>query len=114
MAGSCFGFRGFHGTIAILICIWCFIGVNLHQNASQMRRQSISFTEPNDEWLKSQVDNKEYASKSEVINDLIRQARQQQQQIDLIRMRLDRAEKSGFTTDSKVEILRQAKQMLDE
>jgi antitoxin ParD1/3/4 len=79
-----------------------------------MRRQSISFTEPNDEWLKSQVDNKEYASKSEVINDLIRQARQQQQQIDLIRMRLDRAEKSGFTTDSKVEILRQAKQMLDE
>lgn len=79
-----------------------------------MRRQSISFTEPNDEWLKSQVDNKEYSSKSEVINDLIRQARQQQQQIDLIRMRLDRAEKSGFTTDSKVEILRQAKQMLDE
>ena len=79
-----------------------------------MRRQSISFTEPNDEWLKSQVDNKEYASKSEVINDLIRQARQQQQQLDLIRMRLDRAEKSGFTTDSKVEILRQAKQMLDE
>jgi antitoxin ParD1/3/4 len=114
MAGSCFGFRGFHGTIAILTCIWCFIGVNLHHNASQMRRQSISFTEPNDEWLKSQVDNKEYSSKSEVINDLIRQARQQQQQIDLIRMRLDRAEKSGFTTDSKVEILRQAKQMLDE
>lgn len=79
-----------------------------------MRRQSISFTEPNDEWLKSQVENKEYASKSEVINDLIRQARQQQQQIDLIRMRLDRAEKSGFTTDSKDQILRQAKQMLDE
>ncbi len=28
-----------------------------------MARQSISFTEPNDEWLKTQVLNKEYTSK---------------------------------------------------
>jgi len=47
-----------------------------------MSRQSISFTEPNDEWLKSQVDKKEYSSKSELVNDLIRQARKQQVQID--------------------------------
>ena len=80
---------------------------------SIMRRQSISFTEPNDEWLKSQIDNKEYSSKSELVNDLIRQARNQQQQIDLIRMKLDRAEKSGFTTDSRSEILKQAKSLLN-
>lgn len=43
-----------------------------------MARQSISFTEPNDNWLKSQIDNKEYTSKSELVNDLIRQARNQQ------------------------------------
>lgn len=78
-----------------------------------MRRQSISFTEPNDEWLKSQIDNKEYSSKSELVNDLIRQARNQQQQIDLIRMKLERAEKSGFTTDSQSEILKQAKSLLN-
>jgi len=30
-----------------------------------MGRQSISFTEPNDEWLKDQVNSKEYAVKSE-------------------------------------------------
>ena len=47
-----------------------------------MARQSISFTQPNDEWLKIQVDNKEYSSKSELVNDLIRQARNQQKQID--------------------------------
>lgn len=80
---------------------------------SIMRRQSISFTEPNDEWLKSQIDNKEYSSKSELVNDLIRQARNQQQQIDLIRMKLDRAEKSGFTTESQSEILKQAKSLLN-
>lgn len=33
-----------------------------------MGRQSISFTAPNDEWLKSQVANQEYSSKSELVN----------------------------------------------
>jgi antitoxin ParD1/3/4 len=75
-----------------------------------MKRQSISFTQPNDEWLQNQVDSKEYSSKSELINDLIRQARKQQRQIDLIRMKLESAEQSGFTTDSKDEILKQAKE----
>ena len=74
-----------------------------------MARQSISFTKPNDDWLKDQVDKQEYSSKSELVNDLIRQARKQQVQIDWVRAKLDRAEKSGFTTDSKEDILKQAK-----
>lgn len=74
-----------------------------------MARQSISFTKPNDDWLKDQVDKQEYSSKSELVNDLIRQARKQQVQIDWVRAKLDRAEKSGFTPDSKEEILKQAK-----
>ncbi len=76
-----------------------------------MSRQSISFTEPNDKWLKSQVDKKEYSSKSELVNDLIRQARKQQVQVDWIRTKLERAEKSGFTKDSKDQILAQSKAM---
>jgi antitoxin ParD1/3/4 len=95
------------------ICNWCVFGVFLHQNTRFMKRQSITFTEPNDEWLKSQIDNKEYSSKSELVNDLIRQARSQQKQIDLIRLKLDRAEESGFTTDSKAEILKQSKKLLN-
>ncbi len=78
-----------------------------------MIRQSISFTEPNDEWLKAQLSNKEYASKSELVNDLIRQAKQQQVQIDWIRAKLDRAENSGFTDDSKDQILTQSKSLLN-
>ena len=77
-----------------------------------MRRQSITFTEPNDEWLKGQIDSKEYSSKSELINDLIRQARQQQKEIDWIRLKLEKAEKSGFTKDSKSQILKQSKRMI--
>ncbi len=78
-----------------------------------MARQSISFTKPNEEWLKSQVDNEEYASKSELVNDLIRQARKQQVQIDWIRAKIDKAETSGFTNDSKEEILKQSKSLLN-
>ena len=78
-----------------------------------MARQSISFTSPNDEWLQSQVDNKEYSSKSELVNDLIRQARKQQVQIDWIKTKLERAENSGFTSDSKDQILSQSKALLN-
>lgn len=78
-----------------------------------MIRQSISITEPNDEWLKAQLSDKEYSSKSELLNDLIRQARQQQAQIDWIRAKLDRSEDSGFTSDSKDQILNQSKSLLN-
>lgn len=79
-----------------------------------MVRQSISFTKPNDEWLKNQVENNEYSSKSELVNDLIRQARKQQAQTDWIRAKLEKAENSGFTNDSKEQILSQSKSLLDE
>ncbi len=78
-----------------------------------MPRLSISFSKPNDEWLKAQVDNKEYSSKSELVNDLIRQARKQQAQIDWIRAKLEKSEKSGFTNESKEEILKQSKSLLN-
>ena len=81
----------------------------MHHSLIDMTRQSISFTEPNDQWLKDQVDSKEYSSKSEVVNDLIRQARKQQSHIDLIQNKIEEAEKSGFTTESREDILNQAK-----
>ena len=78
-----------------------------------MTRQSISLTKPNDEWLKTQVDNREYSSKSELVNDLIRQARKQQAQIDWIRAKLEKSERSGFTSETKEEILKQSKSSLN-
>lgn len=77
-----------------------------------MARQSISLTEPNAEWLKAQVEKKEYASKSELVNDLIRQARKQQNQVDWVRRKLEKAEISGFSDESKEEILKQSKDEL--
>ncbi|TAE83290.1 MAG: CopG family transcriptional regulator [Alphaproteobacteria bacterium] len=64
-----------------------------------MTRQTISITEPNELWLKAQLASKEYASKSEIINDLIRRARSQQAEaeIEFIRNTLIQSEQSGFT-----------------
>jgi antitoxin ParD1/3/4 len=78
-----------------------------------MARQSISITKPNDEWLKAQIDSEEYSSKSELVNDLIRQARKQQAQVDWIRVKLEKSEAAGFTDETKDQILKQSKSLLN-
>ncbi len=85
----------------------------MHQKLKIMARQSISFTKPNDDWLKTQVDQEEYSSKSELVNDLIRQARKQQVQIDWIKAKLEKAENSGFIDDTKDQILNESKTRLN-
>ena len=66
-----------------------------------MSRQSISFTNPNSEWLDRKVNiEQEYKSNSEAVNDLIRKARE----IEGIRARLIHAEQSGFTAMTRDEI----------
>jgi len=65
-----------------------------------MPRQSITFTTPNDNWLNTLIENEEYGSKSEIVNDLIRKARVQQGELDYIRTKLVKAENSGFIEQS--------------
>ncbi|HAQ37049.1 MAG TPA: CopG family transcriptional regulator [Saprospirales bacterium] len=78
-----------------------------------MPRQSISFSKPNDEWLKAQIESQEYSSKSEVVNDLVRQARKQQAQVDWIKAKLEKSERSGFTTETKEQILKHSKSIMN-
>ena len=47
-------------------------------------RASLSISEPNERWVQAQIDSKEFSSRSEVINNLIRKARE----IEEIRQRL--------------------------
>ena len=71
-----------------------------------MARASISISPPNDQWIQSQIENEEFSSRSEVVNDLIRKARE----IETIRARLIQAEQSGFTSQGRAEILAEAKE----
>ncbi len=77
-----------------------------------MTRQSITLTTPNDDWLKNQIQSEEYSSKSEVVNDLIRRARAKQGEIEYIRSKLIKSEKSGFSDQSKEAILTEFKDEL--
>ncbi|MHA1538293.1 MAG: ribbon-helix-helix domain-containing protein [Alphaproteobacteria bacterium] len=75
-----------------------------------MTRQSISFTGPNSQWLKLKVDTEgEYSSNSEAVNDLIRKARNQEAEIELIRAKLIASEQSGFIDQTRDEILSEFK-----
>lgn len=79
-----------------------------------MARQSISLANQNDEWLKQQVANEEFTSKSEAVNYLIKQARERDEYVEFVRMKLDRAEKSGFAKkQTREEMLAEFKKKLN-
>ncbi|SFH87373.1 ribbon-helix-helix domain-containing protein [Halpernia frigidisoli] len=75
-----------------------------------MARQSITLAEKNDEWLKNQVEEQEFSSKSEVVNYLIKKARDQKEYNDYVQMKIDRGLKSGRAPhQTKEEILAEFK-----
>ena len=58
------------------------------------------------------MESEEYSSKSEVVNDLIRKARDRQSQIEKIRKKLIEAENSGFINQTGEEMLEEFKEEL--
>lgn len=72
-------------------------------------RASLSLSKPNESWLQSQIDNGEFASRSEVVNDLIRKAREKDREAEYIRAKLIASEQSveaqGWVTQTSAEML---------
>ena len=68
-------------------------------------RASLSISTPNEEWIQAQIASGEFSSRSEVVNDLIRRARE----IEAIRARLIAAEQSaserGWVTETSQQML---------
>jgi len=63
-----------------------------------MHRQSINFTDPNSDWVKAEVASSEYNSASDLVNDLIRQRRQDEEaRIGVIRELILEGIESGIT-----------------
>ncbi len=79
-----------------------------------MSRQSITLANQNDEWLKQQVAKEEFTSKSEAVNYLIKQAREHDEYLEFVGMKLDKAEKSGFAKkQTREEMLAEFKKNLN-
>ena len=70
-----------------------------------MTRASISISPPNDAWIKSQIESEEFSSRSEVVNDLIRKARKEQNEIGIIRSALIEGEASGTSSKTPDDII---------
>lgn len=61
-------------------------------------RKTITLTDAQNDWIKTQIESGAYTNDSEVVRDLIRRAQQQSAEIDAIRAALIEAEKSGAST----------------
>lgn len=73
-----------------------------------MARKSITLAEQNDAWLKNQVAENEFTSKSEAVNYLIKQARDREEYHNYVQMKIDRGLKNGIAAKQTRE------EMLDE
>jgi len=79
-----------------------------------MTRQSITLAKQNDEWLKNQVANHEFTSKSEAVNYLIQQARRQEAYFEFVSNKIELGKKSGLAKkQSKEEMLAEFKKRLN-
>ncbi len=74
-----------------------------------MQRKTITVTEQQDLWIKSQIDSGKYGNDSEYLRELIRLDQEHKQKIAVLRSALIEGEKSGISKRSMVDILKDAK-----
>lgn len=77
-----------------------------------MVKKTYSITETLNQYVGQRIKSGEYATDSEYIRELIRRDQQENKEISYIRSKLIKAEKSGFTDQSKDEILKELKNEL--
>jgi len=78
-----------------------------------MIKKSISVTDHQNNWIKSQIKTGHFGNESEVIRELIRERQIKEQetpaQIEFIRTKLMKAEQGGLNKQSAEEILKEIK-----
>lgn len=78
-----------------------------------MVKKSVTVTDQQDNWIKAQIEMGHYGNESEVVRELIRERQLRDQEttreIEAIRAKLIKAEKSGFTDQSPEDILKEIK-----
>ena len=81
-----------------------------------MVKKSISVTDQQDSWIKSQIESGHYGNESEVVRELIRERQIREKEstteIETIRAALIEGEQSGFSGHSVDEIWQEARQRL--
>ena len=74
-----------------------------------MRRKTITVTEQQELWIKSQINSGKYGNDSEYLRELIRLDQEHKHKIELLRSALIAGEKSGVSKRNMSDILDDAK-----
>jgi antitoxin ParD1/3/4 len=69
-----------------------------------MVKKSITNTDQQDDWIKTQIKKGDYGNESEVVRDLIRREQHQNAEIEAIRAALIHAENKGMSVRTPDEI----------
>lgn len=75
-------------------------------------RKSISFTSPQDDWLKSQIANGKYTSDSEVIRDLIRKQQEREDEFQELKAAIQNGIESGVSEKTLPQIMKDVENRL--
>ncbi len=75
-------------------------------------RKSISFTDPHDNWLKSQISSGKYTSDSEVVRDLIRQQQEREDKFHALKAAIQDGIDSGISDKQVPDIMREVEARL--
>jgi len=75
-----------------------------------MQRKTITVTEQQDTWIKSQVESGQYGNDSEYLRELIRHDQEYKNKIKLLSFALIEGEESGISERSMTDILKDAKE----
>lgn len=77
-----------------------------------MVKKSITVTDQQESWIKSQMAIGNYGTDSELIREALREKQTRVEEIEYIRAKLVASEKSGFTELTRDEILEKSKEEL--
>ena len=77
-----------------------------------MIKKTITVTDQQEEWIKSQIASGHYGNDSELLRDLIRREQIRNSEIEIIREALIKAEGSGFSDRTPDEIRKAVKKRL--
>ncbi len=78
-----------------------------------MLRKTITVTQQQDAWIKSQIKSGQYGNDSEYMRDLVRKDQEHKQKLSALRSALKEGEDSGISALSMNDILVKAKKKFD-
>jgi antitoxin ParD1/3/4 len=75
-------------------------------------RKTITLTDQQSDWVKSQITNGGFTNDSEYIRDLIRKEQERQSELEFVRAELAKGEESGLSDKSPHQIIEETKERL--